>query len=152
MNTQLVPNTSVSHWAIYILLWSIHFSNVAAKAMQYLMQLMGALNEHWGPKAKLVRWIYSYMAVVRPRITYGAMVWGHNINQKNKLKKLVQINRLASMMMGPARRSTPTKAVEVINNQQPLNIYLRCRSLKTYKRRKEHYQLSWTGRNPKFLA
>ena len=149
MNTQLVPNTSVSHWAIYILLWSIHFSNVAAKAMQYLMQLMGALNEHWDPKLN-----YSKMdlAVVRSRITYGAMVWGHNINQKNKLKKLVQINRLASMMMGPARRSTPTKAVEVINNQQPLNIYLRCRSLKTYKRRKEHYQLSWTGRNPKFLA
>ena len=81
---------------------------------------MSALSKKWGPKPKLVRWIYT--AIVRPRLAYASMVWSHNINQKGKLKKLLQINRLASMLMAPARRSTPTKALELINNLQPLDI------------------------------
>ena len=104
------------------LTWNTHFNNVATRGKQYLMQIMNALNKSWGPKPSLVRWIFS--AIVRPRITYAAMCWSHSINQKTKFKKLQQINRLVSMMMAPARRSTPTKALEVINNIMPLDLYL----------------------------
>ena len=54
------------------------------------------------------------------------------------------------MMMAPARRSTPTKALELINNLQPLDIYLHCLSLQAYNRHKKEYELNWTGRNPKY--
>ena len=118
----------------YKLLWTTHFNKIAARAKQYMMQMMGALNKRWGPKPKLVRWIYT--AIVRPRLCYAAMVWSHNINQKNKLKKLMQINKLASMMMAPARRSTPIKALELINNLQPLDIFLHTQSIQSYNRQK----------------
>ena len=44
-------------------LWTLHFNKVATKAKQYLMHLMGALNKRWGPKPKLVRWIYTFWMV-----------------------------------------------------------------------------------------
>ena len=53
------------------------------------------------------------------------------------------------MMMAPARRSTPTKALELINNLQPLDIYLHCQSILAYNRHKEEYKLDWTGINLK---
>ena len=68
------------------LLWTNHFNNITARAKQYMMQLMGALSKRWGPKPKLVRWLYT--AIVRPRLCYAALVWSHNINHKTKLKKL----------------------------------------------------------------
>ena len=70
--------------------WSLHFGNVAKRAKQYLMQIMSSINKKWGPKPKLVRWIY--IAIVRPRLIYAAMVWSHNINQQSKLNRLKQIN------------------------------------------------------------
>ena len=78
------------------------------------------------------------------------MTWSHSINQKTKLRKLTQINRLASMMMAPARRSTPTRALELINHLMPLDIYLHCLSLQAYNRHKEEFVLTWTGKNPKY--
>ena len=81
---------------------------------------------------------------------YAAMTWSHSINQKTKLRKLTQINRLASMMMAPARRSTPTRVLELINHLMPLDIYLHCLSLQAYNRHKEEFVLTWTGQNPKY--
>ena len=81
------------------LLWTKHFNNITTRAKQYMMQMMGALCKKWGPKPRLVRWIYT--AIVRPRLSYAAMTWSNSINQKTKLRKLTQINRLASMMTNP---------------------------------------------------
>ena len=104
------------------LTWTTHFNKITARGKQYLMQIMNALNKTWGPKPTLVRWIFT--AIVRPRISYACMIWSHTINYKTKLRKLQQINRLVSMIMAPARRSTPTRALELINNLMPLDIYL----------------------------
>ena len=61
------------------LLWSKHFDNITARAKQYIMQIMGALCKKLGPKPKLVRWLYT--AIVRPRLSYAAMTWSHNIKK-----------------------------------------------------------------------
>ena len=53
------------------------------------------------------------------------------------------------MMMAPARRSTPTKALEIINNLMPLDIYLHQISLTAYNRHKDLYVLTWPGKHPK---
>ena len=76
------------------------------------------------------------------------MIWSHSINYKTKLRKLQQINRLVSMMMAPARRSTPTRALELINNLMPLDIYLHELSLKAYNQHKQLYELDWAGKHP----
>lgn len=131
----------------YKLSWGPHFNKVAKRAKQYLMQLMGTLSKRWGPKPSLIRWVY--ISIVRARLAYAAIVWSHNINHKTKLNKLKQINRLASMMMVPARRSTPTKALELINHLMPLDLFLHNQAIKAYNRHKKEYQLDWEGHNSK---
>ena len=77
----------------------------------------------WGPKPQLVRWLST--TVIKPRITYGCLVWGHTINQDYKKKKLKQLNQMASLIMAPKRRNTPTLALEILNNLLPLDLHIR---------------------------
>ena len=62
-----------------ILTWNTHFT----KAKRYQCQLVGALSKYWGPK--LVKWVFK--AVVKPRITYAALVWAHSIQTISKKPK-----------------------------------------------------------------
>ena len=59
------------------LTWNAHFNIVVTKAKSYLCQLVGTLRNCWGPQPKLVRWIFT--AVVKPRMTYAALVWAQSI-------------------------------------------------------------------------
>ena len=52
------------------------------------------------------------------------------------------------MMIAPARRSTPTKALELIHNLQLLDLYLHNQSLQAFNRHKTCYELDWKGKNP----
>lgn len=54
------------------------------------------------------------------------------------------------MMIAPVRKSTPTKALEIINNLQPLDIFLHSQGVLAYSRHKKEYALNWTGSNPKY--
>ena len=56
--------------------WNTHFDITVSKAKRYLCQLVGALSKYWGPQPKLVKWIFT--AVVKPRITYAALVWANS--------------------------------------------------------------------------
>ena len=56
--------------------WNIQFNHITKRAKQYIMTMMAAVNKYWGPKPKLIRWIYT--AIIRPRITYSAFTWGHS--------------------------------------------------------------------------
>ena len=64
------------------LTWNSHFNITIAKAKRYLSQLVGALNKYWGPQPKLVKWIF--LTVVKPRLTYAAVVWAHSIQTISK--------------------------------------------------------------------
>ena len=109
------------------------------------MTMMSAVNKYWGPKPKLIRWIYT--AIIRPRITYSAMTWGHSIQSFTKIRQLKQINRLASLMMSPTRKTTPTTALEIINDLIPLNLYITKISLAAYSRLAP--KLDWRGQSLK---
>ena len=64
------------------LTWNTHFDITVTKAKRYLCQLVGALSKYCGPQTKLVKWIFT--AVVKPRITYAALVWAHSIKTLKK--------------------------------------------------------------------
>ena len=100
------------------LTWNTHFNITVTKAKRYLCQLVGALSKYWGPQPKLVKWIFT--AVVKPRITYGALVWAHSIQTISKKQRLGQINRLAAMMLTPTRKNAPTAALEIIHDLIPV--------------------------------
>ena len=55
------------------MLWDIHFNNIIKRSKQYLFMLKKAVYKAWGPKALLIKWIYT--AIVRPRLTYCSIAW-----------------------------------------------------------------------------
>ena len=81
-----------------------------------------------------MRWVYT--GIIRPKLTYGALVWAHNITAKQH-KKLKQLNRLACMSLTPTTRSTPQASLEIMYNIIPLDLHLMETGLKTYLRLKQ---------------
>ena len=63
------------------------FTTITRKTSSYL-----------GPKPKLMRWVYT--GIIRPKLTYGALVWAHNLSTKQH-GKLKQLNRIAYMSLTP---------------------------------------------------
>ena len=56
-NIEIEYSDSTKYLGVHIdskLLWSTHFDKIAAKAKQYLMQLMGSLSKKWGPKPNII--------------------------------------------------------------------------------------------------
>ena len=62
--------------------WNSHFNKQITKCKCYLFTLRKAVNKAWGPKPAYIRWIYT--AVVRPRLRYGAIAWGHTTRLETK--------------------------------------------------------------------
>ena len=120
-----------------------HFDITVTKAKRYLCQMVGALSKYWGPKPRLLKWIYT--TIVKPRITYAALVWSHSIQTITKKQRLGQINRLASMMLTPTRKNAPTAALEIIHDLIPLELALQETALNAYHRLKLATQASWTN-------
>ena len=80
-----------------------------------------------------MRWVYT--GIIRPKLTYGALVWAHNLSSKQH-KKLKQLNRIACMSLTPTTRSTPQAALEIMYNIIPLDLHLTEAGLKSYLRLK----------------
>ena len=80
-----------------------------------------------------MRWVYT--GIIRPKFTYGALAWAHNISHKQH-KKLKQLNCIACMSLTPTTRSTPQAALEIMYNITPLDLHLTETGLKTYLRLK----------------
>ena len=129
------------------LTWNTHFDITVSKAKRYLCQLVGALSKYWGPQPKLVKWIFT--AVVKPRITYAALVWAHSLQTISKKQRLGQINRLAAMMLTPTRKNAPTAALEIIHDLAPLELVLQETALNAYHRLQLMPQANWTKQKTK---
>ena len=134
----------------YKLTWNLHFDIAVTKAKRYLCQLVGALSKYWGPQPTLEKWIFT--AVVKPRITYAAIVWAHSIQTISKKQRLGQINRLGAMMLTPTRKNAPMAALEIIHDLIPLELALKETALNTYHRLKLMTQASWTNNKIKNIS
>ena len=90
------------------------------------------MSKYWGPQPKLVKRIF--LTVVKPRITYAALVWVHSIQTIAKKQRLGQLNWLAAMMLTPTRKNVLTSALEIILDLIPLELALQETALNTYYR------------------
>ena len=81
-----------------------------------------------------MKWVYT--GIVRPKLSYGSLVWAHNLSPKQH-KKLKQLNQIACMSLTPTTRSTPQAALEILYNIKPLDLHLTETGIKTYLRLKQ---------------
>ena len=92
---------------------------------------------------KTVLWLYT--PVIRPYISYAAVVWWPRINLKTVNNQLEHIQRLACLYTTGAMRTTPTAALEIIVGLSPLSIYIRQEAMMACYRLQLNAQ--WTQEN-----
>ena len=125
--------------------WDIHRNNIIRTAKQNLMALSKIISAPWGPRPILSRWMYT--GIIRPKLTYAALAWGHTLNTSKVKKQLEHLNRIALLAITPIRKSIATKSLEIIYNVWPLDLFISYTGLATHRRLYPLLTLSWTGTN-----
>ncbi|XP_077265721.1 uncharacterized protein LOC143899357 [Temnothorax americanus] len=82
----------------------------------------------WGLMPQIIHWMYT--AVIRPIITYGALVWWEAMNKEVNKKSLTKVQRLAALGITGVRNNTAQAALEAILNLQPLELYVKGQAAK----------------------
>ncbi|XP_055714217.1 uncharacterized protein LOC129808462 [Phlebotomus papatasi] len=77
----------------------------------------------WGLSPKITLWMYQ--AIVRPLISYGAVVWWPRVEYNNSARALQRLQRLACLAITGAIRTAPTAALEVMLSLPPLPLYIK---------------------------
>ncbi len=104
------------------LTWKAHLDTKCSKATVAFAQARRAIGTKWGLSPKSVRWLFT--AVIRPMITYGAVVWWPRVKLDTTRKQLGRVQRLACLCTTGALNSTPTAALEVLLGLPPLDIHI----------------------------
>ena len=150
MDGQLIP---YSKTVVYLgvtmdseLKWIEHIKGKIKKAKGLIMKLASITSAYWGPKPKLMRWAYT--GIVRPMLTYGALVWGHIAEHDIIESALRRLNRLAMCTMVKVPRSTPTRAMEIILDVMPLHLHILKEGLRTFLRLRYEIEIRWVGVYP----
>ena len=153
-NKLIIGNTTVNygHQVKYLgvmfdskLNWILHLNDRIDKAKQTLFMLRNATSKKWGPKPKHMKWAYN--AIVKPRITYGAVIWGPILRKASYRDKLNKLNFLAASMLCNVRRSTPRLALEIVLDLPPLDLVIMYEAISTIARNKTVMVRDWPGFN-----
>ena len=126
------------------LTWQKHIDNKVSSTKRLLMLARNALAHTWGPNPKYMKWLYT--SVIRPRITYGCFVWSKAAQETHNQKKLRSVQRLGLAMIAPIRRSTPTRALEIIHGIEPLHLHIQSLAMATSIRL--NMKCTWATRDP----
>ena len=121
--------------------WTPHIGERISKAKRYLGKITTMTRNNWGPKPKLMRW--AYLGIVRPMLCYGAMIWGHRAPEL--MEKFRRINRMAINTFANFPKSTPTIALEVMLDVQPLHLFCVQEALAARIRLDAVIEFGWHG-------
>ena len=118
------------------LTWGAHCTKKMRTCANVMLSCRRAVGRTWGLKPKVMRWIYT--AIVRPMISYGALVWLPAIIRQGRVKQLEQIQRMGCCMITSAFRTTPTVALEKLLGLLPMDIYVATVALEQMSRMKQN--------------
>lgn len=102
--------------------WNIHIQKRLQKATITLWNCRRMFGTNWGLKPRVLCWIYT--AIVRPMISYGAVVWWPRCHIGSIQNQLTKVQRLALVAITGALKTTPTSALEALLNVEPLAIHI----------------------------
>jgi hypothetical protein len=100
--------------------WNIHIDHRMQKATITFWQCRRAIGKTWELKPKVVHWIYTL--VVKPILTYAALLCWKKASQISVNRKTAHLQRLACVSISGSMHSTPTAALEFILMLPPLGI------------------------------
>ena len=78
------------------------------KGLNALCQCRNSKGKSWGLPPRGIRW--TYLATVRPFITYGCVVWWCSLDKGFQRKILDKVQRIASLCIIGVRKSCPQAA------------------------------------------
>ena len=104
------------------LTWDAHCRRKHKTCTNIMISCRRAVGLTWGLKPRIMRWVYT--AIVKPVLTYAAVVWLPAILSATKVTRLTKIQRLGCLMMTSAFHTTPTAAMERLMNLPPIDIHL----------------------------
>ena len=143
---EIIPSSSMTYLGVILdqkLNWCSHINTKVAKAIKWLAIIKPAINSIYGLSPARMLWIYKQ--ILLPRITYGAIVWGHSltIEQQHTLRSL---ESMVFRYFAQIWRSTPTASLEVILNLKPAHLEVLSTAIKTFIRIKDQIQSNfWDG-------
>ena len=97
-----------------------HIRNKAASVKRLLFRVKSAVGQLWGPTPAIARWMYT--SIVRPKLTYGSLIWAHRAQKFRKI--LDRVQRLAMAGLTHIRRTIPTNRMEAILDLMPLDLHI----------------------------
>jgi hypothetical protein len=92
--------------------WRPKIENKIKKAKRTLMAIRSVIGKLWGPSPECAKW--SWTGVIRPALTYGAIVWSRTASQSWAKIKLQRLQRMALSQIAHVRPSTPSAALEIM--------------------------------------
>jgi len=94
------------------------------KAHNLLLACRRACGARWGPRPKVVHWLY--VAIIQPSISYASLVWWLGCQMASAKKRLYKIQRCACLRITGAIGTTPTGAMKAITGLPPLDLVIQC--------------------------
>ena len=146
-DTRLELQDSVKYLGIWLdnkLSYKKHVKEKVKECKQCLMCVKRVVGDAWGLDANKLKWIYNSM--IKPRLTYGALVWSHKCDQTIR-KEMNKLQRLFLLMVSGAMRTTPTAGMEVIMDVMPLDILAQGMALRAKVRIRDQQKCIWDGTN-----
>lgn len=147
-NTDLRLTNEVKYLGVILdskLLWNKHLDHKLQRASATFFQCSRMLGKTWGLSPKITSWLYT--AIIRPTLTYGAIVWWNRTKLSTVIIKLQRFQRLACSAITGCMRTTPTAALEVILGLTPLDLHIQQEATMAAIRLK-HLNLWGTTRSP----
>ena len=112
--------------------WGKHIRTKCSKAISTFWVCRRAFGITWGLEPEKVKWLYD--AIIKPRLTYGALVWWRSSELKIHIRALDRVQRMIMGGITGSMRTTPTSAMEVLMDLPPLNKVIRACACKTFCR------------------
>ena len=143
--TQLKYQDSFRYLGVEIqksLSWQKHITERTNKCKFLLCKCRNIIRLRWGLDPQKMDWIYK--AVIRPKLTYGAVIWANTIG-KAQVDKMNKLQRLAMLSITQPLRSTSTAGMEAILGWKPLHLHAQEVGMCTYIRNEKIQKTVWDG-------
>ncbi len=103
------------------LIWSQHIKERYRKCVAIFHKTKALIAKDWGLTPKRVLWVYK--AIVLPKHTYAALIWGHEVN-KTAGRWLKRLQRMALSQLLRPWKTTAADSLEVIADMMPVDLLI----------------------------